>query len=198
MADDRTPLDDELDPTEDTPDSEAEDTDTDETPDPSDPEVRLKEAQRTITRLSQENALFRNESAESDEDDDDEDEEDAATDSRTAKFEAESWALAERLYGQEAIDAYGSARRLLRNASTPADFVAAFEAYYDIRANKPAPVAAKGGKTRAEATRPTETGREGLGPDLQKVETNLTEARKGNSLDKFAAAAVARMGFKHS
>lgn len=193
MADDQDPLDDELDPSEDTPDSEDEDTDQAETPDPSDPSERLKEAQRKITAQANELALYRRQAAESDEDDEDDDE--VAVDNRTAKFEAESWALAERLYGQEAIDAYGAARKLLRNATTPADFVASFEAYYDIRSNAAKAAPAKGGTSRAEAMQPKETGREDLGPDLQQAERKLTEARKGNSLADFTAAATAAMGF---
>jgi len=193
MAEDQDPLDDELDPSEDTPDSEPEDTDAAETPDPSDPEERLKEAQRKITAQANELALYRRQAAESDEDDEEDDE--VATDDRTARFEAESWALAERLYGQEAIDAYGAARKLLRNATTPADFVASFEAYYDMRSNATKEAPATGGTSRAEAMQPKETGREDLGPDLQQAERKLTEARKGNSLADFTAAATAAMGF---
>lgn len=186
MADDQDPLDDELDPTEDTPDSENEDTDAADEPDPSDPEERQKEAQRTITRLSQENARLK-ELAEASDDDDEDDE---ASDPQTAKFEQESWALAETLYGEAAIDAYGAAYRLLRNATTPADHVAAFEAYHEARTGKgkSAPKAA----ATDDALEPKDTD---LGPDLQKADKKLTEARKGGKLEDFASAAAARMGF---
>jgi hypothetical protein len=184
MADDQTPLDDELDPSEDTPDSEDEDTAAADTPDPRDPEERLKDAQRKITQISQENARLRAS-------DPVEAEPDEPTDEFSAKFESESWALAEAVYGPEAVEAYRAAERL-GPPQTPADWVGTFEAYYNARSGK---VPAPAGTLKADALEPKETGLADLGPDLQKADKKLTEARKGSNLGDFAAAAAARMGF---
>lgn len=189
MADDQDPLDDELDPETDTPDAGDEDTDAADTPDPKSPEERQKEAQRTITRLSQENARLRAQ-AESDDDEDEPEPNEGPTDEFTAKFESESWALAEATYGQEAIDAYRVSQRL-GTPQSPADWVGTFEAYHQARLGV-GPAKAGKAKTADDALEPKETD---LAPDLQKADKQLTEARKGKSLDDFAAAAVARMGF---
>lgn len=184
MADDQDPLDDDQDPDTDTPDEPVEDTDADDTPDPKSPEERQKEAQRTITRLSQENARLR--AAQEAEPDDEPDE---PSDDFSAKFETESWALAEATYGPEAIAAYEAAQKL-GVPQSPADWVGTFEAYHQARLN--------GGKAPAKASarskadlEPRETD---LDPDLQKLDKQISEARKGGKLDEFAAAAVARMG----
>lgn len=186
MADDQTPLDDELDPTEDTPDESDEDTDAAETPDPKSPEERQKEAQRKITALSQENARLR---AATSDDDEDAEESDEPTDEFAAKFESESWALAEAVYGSEAIEAYRVAEQL-GTPQSPADWVGTFEAYYNARIGNgdTAPAAKAGGD-------PLEPRDADLGPDLQTANKKLTEARKGSDLGNFAAAAAAAMGF---
>lgn len=181
MADDQDPLDDELDPETDTPDDETEDTEPADQPDPTDPEARQKEAQRTITRLSQENARLRELAEEADEDDEPE----GPTDELTAKFESESWALAENTYGTEAIKAYSTARRLASRATTPADWVGAFEAYHQARAGEGKAPAKKA--AASDGLEPRETD---LGPDLQKAQEKLTEARKGTDLKAFTEAAA--------
>lgn len=185
MAEDQDPLDDDQDPNADTPDADAEDTDAAE-PDPKSPEERQKEAQRTITRLSQENARLRRE-AEAAEPDDEPDA--PATDTFAAKFETESWALAEATYGPEAIAAFEAAQKL-GEPQSPADWVGTFEAYHQARLGK-APAKA-GAKPKAADLEPRE---QDLDPDLQQLDKKLTEARKGGTLGDFAAAATARMGF---
>lgn len=196
-GDDPTPLDDELDPTADAPAPEAEEpAAADDTPG-SDPETRLAEAQGLITRQQQELALFRGKASQP--------EESAAgettsSDDFLARATQDSWTLAEKLYGEQAIDAYRTAQQLLDRAATPADYMAAFEAYHDIRSGKadakPEAGAAVAGKTRAEAIQPrVDANRSDPGPDLSNADEKLSEARKAGSLDKFASAAAALMGF---
>jgi hypothetical protein len=55
-----------------------------------------------------------------------------AADWQKRALEAE-WQIAKSVYGEEVIAAYGTAQDLLARASTPADFVTAFEAYFQAR-----------------------------------------------------------------
>jgi hypothetical protein len=183
----------EPDPTEDTPEPDDEEgAEADAQPEP-DQSSRLTEAQATITRQAQELALFRKQAAAGASEPD---AEAAGSDPYQARLEAESWTLAEQVYGADAIEAYRAASDLIEQAVTPADYMAAFEAYHAIRSGEgPAP-ATSGRPSRAEATAPrVDTNRSDLGPDLQDAETKLSEARKGKSLADFTNAATARMGF---
>jgi len=194
-ADDQVPLDDDPDPSADTPEVKAEDTTEADDQPGSDPAARLAEAHATITRQAQELALFRGK-AQADEpvvrppaa---------APGDDILARTTQDSWALAEQLHGTEAIDAYRVAYRLYEAAATPADYVTAFEAYHDLRSGKAAALATSSGKpSRAAATTPkVDANRSDPGPDLANADEKLAEARKGNSLGAFAAAAAARMGY---
>jgi hypothetical protein len=188
---DRNAPDPEQDPDEDTPDLEAEEGDEAEAqPEPD--RDRLAEAQATITRQAQELALFRRQASEA-----------AATgeaegsDPSLSALEADSWTLAEQVYGGDAIEAYRSAAELLDQAVTPADHLAAFEAYHAIRSGEaPAQAGESGQKpSRAEAITPrVDTNRSDLGPDPD-IEQKLSEARKGKSLADFTNAAAVAMGF---
>jgi hypothetical protein len=181
-----------LDPTEDTPDLEDEEgAEDDVQPEPD--QDRLKEAQRTITQQAQELALFRKQAADGEPETD-------GNDPYQARLEAESWTLAEQVYGEDAIEAYRAAADLIEQAVTPADYMAAFEAYHAIRSGEASASTEDSGKpSRAEATTPrVDTNRSDLGPDLQDADTKLTEARKGKSLADFTNAATARMGFSRA
>lgn len=194
--DDQNPPDAEQDPSEDTPDLEAEEgAEATEQPG-SDQDARYAEAQKTITRQAQELALYRK--GEQAAPDPGEQNVAAGNDAYQAGLEADSWALAEQVYGTEAIAAYTAAAQLIEKATTPADHLAAFEAYHSIRSGEseaPAEGAAAM-PTRGQALTPkVDANRSDLGPDLQEADEKLAEARKGNSLVDFAAAATQRMGF---
>lgn len=192
---DQNAPDDDLDPSEDTPEPDDEDG-AEDVVQPEPDQARLKEAQATITRQAQELALFRKGQAPASESD----VETGGSDPYTARLEAESWTLAEQVYGAGAIEAYRAAYRISEQAVTPTDHLAAFEAYHAMRSgDAPAPAAVSGKPSRAEATTPrVDANRSDLGPDLQDAETKLSEARKGTSLADFAAAATARMGYGRS
>jgi hypothetical protein len=194
--DDQTPLDPETDPDEDTPDAEGEEPEADDQPG-SDPEARLAEKDAYIAQLQQELSLHRGKAQEPE--DEAADEGEASSNDLLVRATQDSWALAERLHGGEAIEAYRVAHRLIERAATPADFVTAFEAYHDIRsgkiATKPEGKGAAQGKTRAEALQPrVDANRSDPGSDPN-ADEKLSEAKKAGSLDKFTAAAAAMMGF---
>lgn len=198
---DQNPPEDAPDPSEDTPDDELEEGAEDTDQPGSETDERLIEAQRTITKQAQELALFRQgkgpkpagaEAAATDAGDGD--------DEYQQRLESDSWTLAERVYGADVIEAYSAAAELYDKAVTPADYLAAFEAYHDIRSGKGAEAPAGSGKpTKAEASQPrVDANRSDLGPDLQEADDKLAEARKGTSLDSFVNAATTRMGFGRS
>jgi hypothetical protein len=118
-----------------------------------------------------------------------------------ARLEADSWRTAEALYGEVAIEAYEAAFAIYERAQTPADHIAAFEAYHDIRSKggSPADAAAAAGegkkRTRADAVQPrVDLNQSDAGPDLN-ADKNVAEARKSGDLKKFVSAAVGAMGF---
>jgi hypothetical protein len=193
-GDDQTPLDDELDPSEDTPADPAEAPAEADDTSGSDPQARLAEAQRLITQQAQELALFRGKAQEPEADS-----EPAPGDDFLARATQDSWKLAETIHGAGAMDAYRVAWQLYEKAATPADYVTAFEAYHQIRSGKIATKpggAPAAGKTRAEATQPrVDANRSDPGSDPANAEAQIAEARKSGSLGKFAAAAAGAMGF---
>jgi hypothetical protein len=192
MANDQDPLDATPDPTEDTPDEEAEDTaeaddssQTDWTP------RDRSEATRKITELAQENARLRRE-AETRTTTEPTDGED---DDPTGDYLADQNALlAGELYGEEVTEAAAAVWPLLEVASTTADYLAAFEAYHEARSKGISPAAAASGatnKSRQEQVQPrVDTNRSDGSPDSDE---KLAEARKSGDLAKFAAAAVAQL-----
>jgi hypothetical protein len=182
----------EPDPTEDTPDPEAEEgAEAEVQPEP---DQRLAEKDALISRQAQELALFRRQAAAADE----APSEAAGSDPSLTALEADSWTLAEQVYGGDAIEAYRTAADLLEKAVTPADYMAAFEAYHQIRTEGPAAEPASDKPTRAQATAPkVDANRSDLGPDPD-IEQKLSEARKGKSLVDFANAATQAMGFGRS
>ena len=202
------------DPSEETPDSDdAEQAkETPESEQPIDWEARYKEAQKAISRQGAELKILRRGEVESDEADDEEyedeadDAEPAQPQSRgAAQLERDSWELAEQRYGPEAIEAYASASRIINRASTPADFVAAFEAYHEIRSNggskEEATAAATGTQkqSRAKAVEPrVDLNRSDAGPDLNDLESQFAGAKAKGDLKGFVHAATTALGFTNS
>jgi hypothetical protein len=198
-------------PSEDTPDSDDADEaeDTPESEQPIDWEARYKEAQKAISRQGAELELLRRGEGESDEADDEADD-DEADDAPPAqpqsrgsdRLEHDSWELAEQRYGPEALEAYASASRIWDQAETPADFIAAFEAYHDIRSNGgskgDATAAATGTKkqSRAKAVEPrVDLNRTDAGPDPTDLDSQIEGARAKGDLKSFVHAATSKMGF---
>jgi hypothetical protein len=55
---------------------------------------------------------------------------------------AAEWQIAQSVYGEDVITAYSAAQELLTRATTPADFVTAFEAFHQARSKAATPQAA--------------------------------------------------------
>jgi hypothetical protein len=137
MTAEQDPPVDDQDPTADTPDEDDEDTadDADDAPEQDwDPKSR-DEARRKVSEQGAENARLKRElellrGAEDDEsEDDDEGDDDATADEGSSRFEADSWALAQQVYGSAQVDAYDIYYGMWQRATTPADHIAALEAY---------------------------------------------------------------------
>jgi hypothetical protein len=206
MADAQDPLEDAEDPTEDTPDGEDEDTAEADDSSQSDwtPKDR-SEATRKITELAQENARLRREFEDADaQSEDDADDDDAEDDEPEGNYlDRQNALLASELYGPEVTDAADAVWPFLETAQTTADYVAVLEAYYEARLNgpaaengkKPAETATNGAPARSDLTRPrVDTNRDGS-PDS---DDQIAEAVKSGSLDRFAGAAAAALGFGSS
>jgi hypothetical protein len=199
----------EQDPGTGTPDTAATEP-SEDTPQPEqqvDWETRYQEAQQLIARQGHELGLYR--AGQAPEDDGAEGEPDEGYEPQTpqgedpyvSRLEGESWSLAESLYGTEAVVAYTAANRILARAETPADFLAAFEAYYEVRsgggtpADAVAAAAPAAGRTRADAVQPrVDANRSDAGPDPSEV-AKLEEARKQGNLAAFTGAATRLLGF---
>lgn len=207
MANDQDPLDDAPDPTEDTPDAEAEDTAEDDDSGQSDwtPKDR-KEALRKVQEQGQENArlraeleLLRGDGDEADDAEDDveaDDQGDGTDDAYTRRLERQSWTLAEQIHGREAVDAYNKAfYPLYDKAQTPADHIAALEAYHRARLGEAPRSTSTADKkpSRDEALRPrVDSNRSDGSPDS---DDKIAEARKSGKLSDFTGAAAAALGF---
>jgi hypothetical protein len=214
VTDPKTDEADEQDPDEDNPDDEAdEQQDTPEQPEqPNDEKVdyeaRYKELQKSASRQGAELAIWRRgetpKGARSEAAAEEPDEgagDDTADDGYLASLEQDSWRAAEALYGETAVEAYTAAYSIFERAQTPADYIAAFEAYHEIRSKggTPEDAAAAAGngtkRTRAEAVQPrVDANRSDAGPDLTDDKA-VEEARKGTDLGKFVHAATRAMGF---
>lgn len=198
------------DPETDTPETPAAEPGED-TPEPEqqvDYKARWEKAQELIGRQGHELGLYRR--GETPEDDgsgdepDEGDEQQSATaaDPYLARLEDQSWELAEQLYGPQAVEAYGIAARIFNKAETPADHLAAFEAYYEARSGGASPgqataaaAAPATSRTRAEAVQPrVDANRSDAGPDPSET-AKLEEARKGKDLGAFTRAATRALGF---
>jgi len=205
----------EADPLEDTPPGATSETGEDTPKQPAQPEdweARYKEAQKALSRQGAELAILRRgddaEADEGDEDDDEEPDEDSGEpasrqpEENLTQFARDSWELAEARYGPEATAAYEAAWRVLNRATTPADYIAAFEAYHEIRSGgskKEATAAAKDSKkpSRKEALEPrVDLNRSDASPDLDDLEHQFAEATAKSDLGKFVAATTRALGFR--
>lgn len=199
---------------EDTPEGESDEQAT-ETPQASaavDWEARYKELEKVHGRQAHElGILRRGEPAEEPDDDEDDDEAEAAPeppsregpDRYVSRLESESWEFARQQYGDEAVDAYTAAYRVLRRAETPADHIAAFEAYHDVRSKggtsaEAADAATTTKKpTRQQAVEPqVDLNRSDASPDLDDLEHQFAEATAKGDLGSFVRATTKALGFR--
>lgn len=174
------------DPSEDTPADATEDTEQDATENTVDWQARYAEAQKVIARQGQELGMLR-QSDDADEGDDAEEEDAEEPDEADApptrgndRLERDSWQLAESIYGPESIKAYSNAATLLDRAATPADYVAAFEAYHEARLES----AAKKARKAAPA--------QGGEPSQSRVDANRPDTGPRNDFDRQAEEALAK------
>lgn len=167
----------EQDPTEDTLDEGSDDT-AQEPQGAVDWEARYKQLQSHTSRQLEQ--LKAKSTSEEEEDDDGpfiEQEPDENAGAR--RLERDSWVLAEKQYGSDAIRAYDKAVRLIDTASTPADHVAAFEAYHEAR-------------VEADLKRFTKETKSQAQPDLVSADSNRSDVTPRNNLDREAEAALAK------
>ncbi len=179
-----------LDPTEGTPADESEGTAEDTQGSSVDWEKKYREAQKVISKQGQELGLYRQQSTDESDEDEEEDEEDEpepqprqrerASEDRLA---GDSWVLAEQLYGAEAVTAYGKAAKLWNRAVTPADHVAAMEAYHEARLAGATPQQAASPQAQGNAPQPRiESNRPDEGPNQTEIDRKAEAAKaKGDS-----------------
>lgn len=187
----------EPDPPEDTQADSAADTAAD-TQGSSDWESRYKQLQSRTSKVERERDLLRQQVSTVDDEPEEEPEpeEPKRREQSTDRLARDSWTLAEQVYGEQALDAYGRAAKLLDRAVTPADHVAAFEAYHEARiAGAKPPVAAA--QAQGEAPQPRiESNRPDAGPDLTEIDREVEAAKaKGDSRGYFAAQ-LKRLGVR--
>lgn len=194
--------DDAQDPTEDTLADESQDTAPDTQGSTVDWESRYKELQKRATRAERERDLLRQQtSAESDEDEEEDEEEVEAPSARTQttndRLARDSWTLAEQIYGESALDAYGQAAKLLNRAVTPADHIAAFETYFERRLAGATPEQAKAqAKGDPAPQRRIESNRPDASPDLTDIDRKAEAAKGRGDLRGFLAAQLERAGVR--
>ena len=188
------------DPIEDTQADGEQDTAPDTQGSTADWESRYKELQKRATRAERERDLLRQQ-ATTTSDEDEEDEEVAepkpATRSKTNdRVQRDLWNLAEQLYGENAVEAYGRAQRLVERAETPADFIAAFEAYHEARLKGSAPAAAAQAQGEQPTQRRIESNRPDASPDLTQLDQKAEAAKGRGDLRGFLAAQLERAGVR--
>lgn len=190
------------DPSEDTQADGSQDTAPDTQGSTVDWESRYKELQSRASKIERERDLLRQQSTPASQDDgyDEPDEEPAPPPTRQAaapatdRLSRDSWALAEQVYGQPALDAYGRAARLLDRAQTPADYVAAFEAYHEARIGGAKPAAAAQA-AQAPASQPRiESNRPDASPDLSVIDQKAEAAQAKGDLKGYFAAKLEKLG----
>lgn len=109
----------------------------------------------------------------------------------TEALEEAEWTIARAIYPDEVIDAYGAAATLLEQASTAADYVAAFEAYHLARSQGATPeqaAAASGGTPPPAAVMPRTDSNRSDAPALPEIEQEIREAERKKDLAGFVAA----------
>lgn len=106
-------------------------------------------------------------------------------------LEEAEWTIARSIYPDEVIDAYATAATLLEQASTAADYVAAFEAYHLSRAQGATPqqaAAAFDGNPPPAAVMPRADSNRSDAPVLPELENQLREAERKKDLGGWVAA----------
>jgi hypothetical protein len=103
-----------------------------------------------------------------------------------AQRDAALWQIAEQVYGGEVIAAYTKAQELLRSATTPADYVGAFEVYRQARDKAPQPAAQAA--PAAPVPAPSVDSNRSDGPLLTEVDQKLREAAAAKDLHGWIAA----------
>lgn len=176
------------DPAEDTLADGTEDTDQDDAENTVDWEKRYRDLQSfTTKRIEQlQSQLMGGDEGDEDaeEEDDDEEPDDAGTASR---LEQQNWALAEQMFGGAAIKAYERAAKLMDRAQTPADYVAAFEAYHQARIGGTKKPNTRQQAQADEPSQPVDANRPDTSPRTD-FDRQAEEARaSGNSLAWFQA-----------
>jgi hypothetical protein len=193
------------DPTEDTPADGDQDTAPDTQGSTDDWEHRYKQLQGRASRAERERDLLRQQlEAASDEDVDDEeaDEDDAPEEPEQRaqgadRLARDSWALAEQVYGESAIEAYSAAYRLLDRAVTPADHVAAFEAYHERRLKGASPAAAAAPAQGGQPAQPRiESNRPDAGPDLTDIDRRAEAARASGDSRGWLQTQLEKVGIR--
>jgi len=168
-------------PDEGTPEDAGQDTAQDTQRTTADWESRYREAQKVIAKQGQELGIYRKApAAREDPEPEEEPDPEPVRGTSSSRLEKDSWRLAEQIYGEEAIAAYGRAATLLDRAATPADYVAAFEAYHQRRLEGAAPAKAAPAASAAEQTH-TESNRPDAGPRTDFDQEAEAALAKGDS-----------------
>ena len=163
-------------------------------------ESRYKELQKRATRAERERDLLRQQATTTSDEDEEEPAEEvtepAPRNRSNERVQRDLWNLAEQLYGENAVEAYGRAQRLVERAETPADFIAAFEAYHEARLKGSAPAAAAQAQGEQPPQRRIESNRPDASPDLNQLDQKAEAAKGRGDLRGFLAAQLERAGVR--
>lgn len=164
-------------------------------------ESQYKELQKRATKAERERDILRQQATDtSDEDEEEPAEEVTEQKPRTRpnndRVQRDLWNLAEQLYGENAVEAYGRAQRLVERAETPADFIAAFEAYHEARLKGSTPAAAAQAQGEQPPQRRIESNRPDASPDLNQLDQKAEAAKGRGDLRGFLAAQLERAGVR--
>lgn len=172
-------------------------------------EARYKQLQARDSRIQQENARLKAQLEEAqtsyDEAEDEEEEEPVQRTSRRTsrtqqeiealreQLEAERWQIAEAIYPPEVIDAYGTFAEMWNAADTPADQIAAVNAYHlRLSGQAEQPVApAAGAEPPLAAVLPRGDSNRSDAPVLPEIANQLREAEQKRDLAAWVRAKLA-------
>ena len=186
------------DPIEDTQADGSQDTAPDTQGSTVDWETRYKELQKRATKAERERDLLRQQATPAPDEDEEEPEDEAepaptakASPAANSRVQRDLWNLAEQLYGSDAVEAYGHAQRLVSRAETPADYIAAFEAYHERRLAGATPKAAAAPAQGEQAPqRRIESNRPDASPDLTELDRQAEAAAAKGDLRGVLAARI--------
>lgn len=136
-------------------------------------ELKYREAQKLIARQGQELGIYRKQGAQPDPEPAPEPVQPSGD-----RLVKDSWRLAETIYGEDAVQAFGKAQTVLDKAETPADVIAAFEAYHQMRSG-----AAQQGARQEEQGSPQQQPR---------IESNRPDVSPQTSTNREIEAAAAK------